>query len=80
MRCPNETSLTIFALLALALGFDWLSTSNVIGQNLPVAYRFNGTNAFATVNYIVQYSYSRPGNRAWEIVLAWDMPMTGPKQ
>ena len=31
-----------------------LSTSNVIGQNLPVTYRFNGTNAFTTVNYIVQ--------------------------
>ena len=33
-----------------------LSTSNVIGQNLPVIYRFNGTTAFTTVNYIVQYS------------------------
>ena len=33
-----------------------LSTSNVIGQNLPVTYRFNGTNAFTTVNYIVKYS------------------------
>ena len=33
-----------------------LSTSNVIGQNLPVTYRFNGTNAFTTMNYIVQYS------------------------
>ena len=33
-----------------------LSTSNVIGQNLPVTYRFNGTNAFTTVNYMVQYS------------------------
>ena len=28
----------------------------MIGQNLPVTYRFNGTNAFTTVNYIVQYS------------------------
>ena len=33
-----------------------LSTSNVIGQFLPVTYRFNGTNTFTTVNYIVQYS------------------------
>lgn len=33
-----------------------LSTSNVIDQNLPVTYRFNGTNAFTTVNYIVKYS------------------------
>lgn len=33
-----------------------LSTSHVIGQNLPVTYRFNGTNAFTTVNYILKYS------------------------
>ena len=63
-----------------------LSTSNVIGQNLPATYRFNGTNAFTTVNYIVRYStldiviqdlVTGRGKSSWP---PWDMPMTRPKQ